>query len=466
MTITSSSTRRAGAACPPRVRFAAWAWAAAFCVTGALVTGAPATAQTGPEGAAYVDEDGSPLDPIAILQRRIEAGEAVLQYEDQHGYLMSVLEALDIPVSSQGLIFSRTSLQTNLITPWTPRAVYYNDDVYVGWVQDSQILEIASIDPDDGGVFYTLEQNPEEVRFTEEGTTCLMCHESRSVTDGIPGVMVRSVVVDRFGYPIAPLHEGSTSDRTEFDRRFAGWYVTGTHEGGPHAGNTYAPVLSHEVTDLRRYLEEFDVNADGNVTDLEGRFDIEPYVSPHSDIVSLMVLTHQTRVHNLITVAHEAAKEAVGGAAMLARIRSGAMPEPDVASAAQVRIDGAVERMVRAMLFSREAPLPGRVRGTSDFAEEFAARGPFDGQGRTLRAFDLERRLFRYPMSFLIYSEAFETLPDLVKRPFYARVGEILEGRDTSGEFTHLDEADRVAIREILVETKPEFLTYMDQAAR
>ncbi|MEX2465869.1 MAG: hypothetical protein WD995_03100 [Gemmatimonadota bacterium] len=448
-------------------------WRGAFALLAVVTLLTPAqmvSAQSADaRGAAAVplDDSGSPINPIAVLQRRIDAGDTVLDFDDQHGYLVSVLEALDIPVSSQGLIFSRTSLQTNLITPWTPRAVYYNDDVYIGWVQDSPILEIASIDPDDGGVFYTLEQNPEgELKFKEEGTTCLMCHESRAVTDGIPGVMVRSVLVDRFGYPIAPLHEGSTSDRTDFDRRFAGWYVTGTHEGGSHAGNAYAPVLSHEVSDVSRYLEGFDVNADGNVLDLEGRFDSEPYLSRHSDLVSLMVLTHQTRVHNLITVAHEAAKEAVGGAAMLNRIRSGGIPAPEIQSAAQVRIDGAVERMARSMMFAREAPLPGRVAGTAGFAEEFEARGPFDDQGRSLRHFDLERRLFKYPMSFLIYSDAFATLPDLVKEPFYRRVIEVLEGRDLSGEFDHLDESDRSAIWEILEATKPEFLEFVERVAR
>lgn len=433
----------------------------------ALSSASPLIAQSPAEAGVHVDEEGSPLDPIAVLQQRIDAGEASLEFDERNGYLVSLLEALDISVATQGLIFSRTSLQTNLVTPWTPRAVYYNDDVYIGWVQDSPIIEIASIDPDDGGVFYTLEQNPEgALEFVEEGTTCLMCHESRTVTEGIPGVMVRSILVDRFGYPIAPLHQGSTTDRTDFDRRFAGWYVTGTHEGGPHAGNAYAPVLSHEVSDVSRYLQEFDVNAGGNVVDLEGRFDRDPYLSPHSDIVSLMVLTHQTRVHNLMVVAHEAAKEAVGGAAMLRRIASGDIPTPEIRSAAQVRIDGAVERMVRAMMFSREAPLPGRVTGTSGFSAEFESLGPFDQRGRSLRQFDLERRLFRYPMSFLIYSDAFETLPGLVKEPFYRRVVEVLDGRDRSGEFDHVDADDRAAVREILMTTKREFREFVEGTVR
>jgi len=436
-------------------------------LAGTLAFAIPVESQSGPSAAGYVDGAGAPLDPIAVLQQRIDAGEVVLGWDDQHGYLMSLLEVLDIPVRSQGLIFSRSSLQTNLITPWTPRAVYYNDDVYIGWVQDSQIIEIASQNPDRGSVFYTLEQDPEgQVRFIEEGTTCLMCHESRSVTDGIPGVMVRSVLVDRFGYPIAPLHEGSTSDRTPLDRRFAGWYVTGTHEGGAHAGNTFAPVLSHEVSDVARYLREFNLNADGNVTNLEGRFDVDPYPIPDSDIVSLMVLTHQTRVHNLITVAHEAAKEAVGGYDMLLRIKAGQAATPPIHSAAQVRIDGAVERLVRAMMFSREAPLAGRVQGTAGFAAEFEARGPFDAQGRSLRHFDLERRLFKYPMSFLIYTDAFTHLPDLVKEPFYMRVHEILEGMDPTGEFDHLGAADLRALRDILEETVPDYVMFRERFAR
>jgi len=110
------------------------------------------------------------------------------------------------------------------------------------------------------------------------------------------------------------------------------------------------------------------------------------------------------------------------------------------------------------MLFAREAPLNGPVQGTSTFAEEFAARGPFDDGGRTLRAFDLDQRLFRYPLSFLVYSESFDALPDIVKDGFYTRLEAVLRGEDTSEDFVHLSAADRTAIREILEQTKPEYV--------
>ena len=431
-------------------------WTAAALVISGLAVPLWANAQT-----AEVDPD-SPKDPIAILQEKINSGEAVLAFDEDHGYLPAVLEALGIPVSSQGLIFSRTSLQTNLITPWTPRAVYFNDDMYIGWVQDSPILEVAAVDPDEGGRFYTLPQErKEKPQFNEENSTCLMCHESKSVTEGIPGFMVRSVLVDRFGYPITPLHEGSTSDRTPFSERLGGYYVTGTHQGVGHAGNVMSPGLSHEVSDVARFLSEFDMTAEGSVTSLEGRFDIEPYLSPYSDLVALFVMTHQTRVHNLITVAHTVARAALGDQLLIQRVTGRAASEVEISPADQVRIEGAVERLVRSMMFSREAPFEGKVSGMSGFTEEFPLQGQRDGKGRSLREFDLERRLFKYPMSFLIYSDAFVTLPDLIKEAFYKRVDEILAGRDQSGEFEHLDEADRQAVREILTETKPEFLTYI-----
>ena len=114
------------------------------------------------------------------------------------------------------------------------------------------------------------------------------------------------------------------------------------------------------------------------------------------------------------------------------------------------------------MLFSGEAPLNGPIRGTSGFAEEFTARGPFDTKGRTLRTFDLDDRLFRYPMSYLIYTDAFDALPDFVKARIYRRIDTVLTGQDRSGDFSHLDEATRNAIREILRDTKPDFAAVAD----
>lgn len=398
-------------------------------------------------------------DPIAVLDARIEAGEVTITADEEHGYLQALLDALGIPVSSQGLVFSRTSLQTDRISPWTPRALYFTDEVYVAWVQGSPTMEIAAIDPRQGAVFYTVSQDGgERPIFRHQTTTCLMCHESRSVTGGIPGVIVRSVLTDRLGYVIGEVQEGSVSPRTPFENRLGGYYVTGTHGQPSHAGNALSPLLSHEVHDVDAYLRDFDRGGNGNVTDLSGRFDVAPYLTGHSDLIALLVLAHQGRVHNTIILARQATREALRDQAARLRSSGEQPPASGVLPATRHRIDSAVDRLLRDMLLSREAPLSGPLQGTSGFAEEFASRGPTDSKGRSLRQLDLNTRLFRYPLSFLIYSKSFDALPDLVKNAFYPRLHAVLTGRDQGSDFVHLSDADRTAILEILEETKPEFV--------
>src|ERR1700678_91469 len=86
-------------------------------------------------------------DPVARLEKRLERGEIKLHYDSRHGYLKSVLDALNVSVSSQTLVFSRTSFQFPDISPSTPRALYYNDDVYIGQVHNGRFLDFFSFDP-------------------------------------------------------------------------------------------------------------------------------------------------------------------------------------------------------------------------------------------------------------------------------------------------------------------------------
>ena len=409
-------------------------------------------------------EDGERIDPIASLQGLLESGEVVFSFDSVTGYLPSLLSALDIPVSSQSLIFSRTSLQTEWIAPWAPRAVYFNDDVYIGFVHNdlTPLLEIASIDPDDGAAFYILRNTADMApSFERETRLCLGCHSSRDVTEGVPGVMVRSTLTDRMGRVIKTLSEGPTTDQTPWEERLGGFYVTGTHGGAGHGGNVRATLESHEVDNGDTYLADFDLTTGGNVTTLSDRFDTSVYLSEHSDLVAILVLTHQTRVHNLITWAAEESAEALRLQEATRVSRGIEIPESGMTATTEVRIEEAVDRLVRSMMFVREAPLPGPVAGTSNFAEEFSALGPYDSQGRTLREFDLNERLFRYPLSFLIYTEAFDALPGPMKTQVYGRIEAVLTGRDGSGDFEHIDQSTRGAIREILIATKPDFAAFV-----
>jgi hypothetical protein len=405
----------------------------------------------GAEHEAIAYSTSTPTDAIGRLQQRLDSGSLALTFDPNWGYLPSVLKALDIPVSSQGLVFSKTSLQVDRIGPWAPRALYFNDDVYLGWVQGGPIMEVASVDPKLGTVFYSLPQDPDVApKFVREGSTCLMCHDSSSVTGGVPGLIVRSVIPDRHGYPLGSLHEGSSTDAMPIAKRWGGWYATGSG-ANQHMGNSMAPVLSHEVGNVRQYVAGAPLKPVGTLDKLDTHFDTSAYLSGHSDMVALLVLTHQARLHNLITIA--------GYEARIAMFEEGARSGLGDRSASHDvtmrRVKAAAEPLVRAMLFADELPLSGAIRGSSSFAADFESRGPRDAKGRSLRKLDLEHRLFAYPLSYLIYSESFNELPDIVKDYVYGRLREVLQGQDE--EIKHLSEAQRQAIWEILEETKPDF---------
>lgn len=376
-------------------------------------------------------------DPISRLQSRINSGELKLKFDPDHGYLPALLEELKIPRSGQTLVFSKTSLQLFLIAPKNPRALYFNDDVYIGAVQSSPILEIASMDPRLGAIFYTLSQEEEQPKpqFQREFLACLLCHDT-GVTNDVPGLMTLSVLTDREGNVIPSAGTSPMSDRTPFKERFGGWYVTGTHGDQQHWGNLTASVTRETIGDAKAFLRRLDLRPGANVTSLEARFDTKPYLTPYSDMAALLVLTHQTRIHNLITRARYDIEI------------QGDDPE---------RVRAAVEPLVRAMLFVWEEQLQAPIAGTTSFVSDFAKVGPHDRQGRSLRELQLDKRLFRYPLSYLVYSEQFDGLQPAAKDQFFRRVRAILTGEDKNRDFSHLSEADRRAILEILTDTKPEF---------
>ena len=382
-------------------------------------------------------------DAIARLQRRLDSGEVKLKSDDSFGYLRSVLRALDVPESSQVLVFSKTSFQAPRIAPRTPRALYFNDRVAVGFVRTGEVLEFASLDPRLGIIFYTLDQeNAAHPRF-DRRDTCLQCHQSGG-TLGVPGLVVRSVYPDSTGMPL--FHAGTfvTDHRSPLRERWGGWYVTGTHGDTTHMGNAIVPDRSQ--------ADKLETAGTQNLTSLYGKVDAGAYLTPHSDIVALMTLEHQTQMANLlIRVGWEARLALYDNAAMSKALNR---PEGQLSESTRHRIDSAAEELVGYLLFSGETRLTAPIKGTSDFAREFEKAGPRDSQGRSLRRFDMQTRMFRYPCSYMIYSEAFEGMPAEVKDRIYRRLWEVLGGKDTSAPFAHLSAADRLAIYQILRETR------------
>ena len=348
-------------------------------------------------------------DPVAKLQKELDRGAVKLEYEPGHGYLRSVLDALHVPVSSQTLVFSKTSFQYPKISPETPRALYYNDDVYVGQVHRGNSLEFVSFDPMQGAIFYVMDEHKvDRPRFERSELDCVQCHVAAS-TKGVPGVMLRSVYTSPSGVQAAKTASFITGQESPVKERWGGWYITGRLGSVAHMGNALLP----------------------------GHIDTTPYLSNNSDVVAHLVLAHQTQMHNLITLTNYRTRLAL------------------YANAARAQFEGPAEQLVRYLLFANEAPLPEPVAGTSGFAEEFASKGPRDPRGRSLRDFDLQKRIFKYPCSYLIYSEAFDSLPEPAKEYIYSRLLDILSGRDRSPDFASLSTEDRRAILEILVATKP-----------
>ncbi|QDU75548.1 hypothetical protein Pan97_25810 [Bremerella volcania] len=390
--------------------------------------------------------DKSVDNPVARVQQQLDEGKQSLEFDEDHGFLKSVLQALEISPESQVLVYSKSSFQLQQISPRRPRALYFNDESYVGWVQRGDVLEVMTTDPIRGEVFYTLEQKPEEQpRFVRDQGQCTVCHAS-SRTQRVPGGLVRSMYVMSSGMP----HYGSgtfnTDQTSPLSERWGGWYVTGTHGAMRHMGN----VISED----RYKPEELDREAGANVTDLSELFQVEKYVTPHSDIVALLVLEHQLQMQNFLTLAsHEARRSAHHDQVMNEALER---PADHVSDTTVRRVQSAADKVVRHMLMVDEAPLTDAVAGTSRFAEEFQAKGIKDSQGRSLRDLDLKTRLFKYPCSYLIYSKTFDQLPLNMQTTIAQRLREVLDGEDTSGDFDHLSTADRKAISEILQETKPE----------
>lgn len=382
-------------------------------------------------------------DPIAEINRKIDAGEAKLEYreDDGWGYLGSVLELLDINSDSQALVFSKTSLQQLKISPEHPRAIYFNDNVTVGAVDQGEVFEFTSLDPRNGLIYYTLDQaRQENPRFQRDFPICAACHAP--MNRFAQGIMVASSYTASDGRPFflgSNLFD-TTDHRTPFEQRWGGWYVTGTHGEMTHRGNSVAPSL----------YRPYDLVTEGNmnITSLEGRFNVDHYLEPTSDLIALMTLEHQTTMTNFITSISAQAR-LVGNIAIEERRR----PTQDY-------YDQTLEDMITYMLFADEFVLEDPVRGVSTFTETFPQRGPRDSKGRSLRDFDLETRLFKYPLSYMIYTESFDAIPPRALDYIYRRLYEVLSGEDQSERFARLSAEDRQAILEILRETKPNLPDY------
>ncbi len=400
-------------------------------------------------------ESRSPQDRVSALIKDLETGEKALAWDQKHGWLPDLLKALEIPQSSQTLVFSKTSQQSRKINPTSARALYFNEDVYLGFVQRGDFLEIAAVDPVQGAIFYTLDQQKTDVAKIQRATSqCLSCHQNHKTQD-VPGFLIRSVFPKKDGQPEYRLGTTQTDHRTPFQDRFGGWFVTGQHGNMRHRGNVF--ILS-ETEDESKALNR---EAGANLDELPVFANEEKYLEPTSDIVALMLLEHQTQFHNYVTQASYATRQALHYQLEINKVLE---RDADYRSdSTDRRINSAAEKLLEYLFFSEEYQLKSPVQGGSKFAKDFARSAVRDSEGRSLKDLDLNKRLLKYPCSYLVYSQAFSALEPEVLSVVIGRMREVLDGQDQSEAFQHLTHEDRTAILSILRDTHPLFQNHLNK---
>lgn len=398
--------------------------------------------------------NGTALDnPVAELAAKLEGGELQLEWREPRGYFDAFLEALEINPDSQVLVFSKTSLQYQKISWQKPRGVYFNDRTWIGFVQDSDIVEITTLDDKLGAVFYvfnnTRNPGPGIERLNQR---CLVCHDSNgTMGGGIPLLLARSGLYDHDGNQLQDLSGiGNTTDQTPFAERWGGWFVTGQHGSQTHLGNIQL-ANAGELAQVQQHTL-------GNLDTLAGQnlFDTSPYIRDTSDLIALMVLEHQLTVLNQLMYVKFKAPAVLARAKMLDAIHAptwDALPER-----AQRTLKRMLDKLVLLLLMQDAIALEEPISGNAQFRAWFEAQGPRDAQGRSLRELDLDSRLFRYPLSYIAQSRDFAMLPAFARDYVWRELAAVLQGDKAHAAVAGIPPEDLQATLEILRATQAEFV--------
>ena len=379
-----------------------------------------------------------PQDRFARIKAEIETGKRQLDVGSEKGLLLSLLRELDVPVSSQMLVMSATSLQKGLINPRNPRALYFNDDTYVGFVPRGRI-EIASIDPELGGIFYISQRGRNDrLPRIERADNCMTCHAPHYL-DEIPGLVIESVVPGMTGGGEKAFRRETSGHAVPLDQRFGGWHVTGAGAFVRHWGN-----LMMEFTPEGRRERNVQIGE---------LFEPERYPLATSDILPQLLHEHQVGFVNRTVRATYRAR----GSLRELEAAKGTPRESEVAAKWNAERETLARDLVKYLLFADEAPLPsGGVQGDPQFKADFLARRKTAADGTSLRDFELQTRLFTRRCSYMIYSPSFLGMPAALKEAVFRQLGAALDEGHPMPEFAYLPDAEKRSIRTILKETLTE----------
>ena len=372
----------------------------------------------------------TPHDRFSRWMTNVQSGKVELDYSGEKAFVASVLKSLDIPSSSQMLVFSTTSLQLSLISPRTPRAIFFNEDIYLGYVVGGKI-EIVSVDPDLGGIFYIFDipRNGQPPR-PERATRCMNCH-AREDTGYVPGLVVKSVVPGPRGGSLKSFRQEQSGHGIPLDQRFGGWYVTGLANFTNHWGNLIGQSTPQGMQ---------------RISAVPGTmFSYDRYLVPNSDVLPQLLHEHQI---GFVNRAIEATY----------RTRTHLAEDSGKLTAAHAAIlDEQARTLTRYLLFADEIPLPqGGIAGEAEFKTDFASVRRIGQGGASLKDFDLRTRLFQHRCSYMIYSLAFQGLPPEMKQRVFTRLALALNTAKPDKDFAYLPTAEKQTIRGILKTTLPE----------
>ena len=388
-------------------------------------------------------ENGKESNEIVRLQKKLDNG-LKLEHDSQYGYLKSVLAALDIPVSSQVLVFSKTSFHRKIISPYNPRAMYFNKNTYLGWIDGAKVLEIGVADKNLGAVFYTFSQSKSKKLQFKRDDSCLSCHASGR-TQNEPGFFIRSVFPDKTGEPIARAGEDRVDHTTPLELRWGGYFVTAEKFKNPHRGNGYTEQDSNYDIESKE-ARTFD--------DLSSFFDPDKFLAKTSDVQALMAMEHQVKMHNLFTTTKFRSMHALHNE----KVINEALGETGRRDLTKRILNNAANEILDYMLFENELSIKGvEIVGTSVFRNDFAKVSPKASSGNSLSELTFKNSMAKYPCSWLIYSDSFTGIPAELKEIVLTSLIDILVGEVIPDKFIHLRKS-REDIHKILMETHPEYV--------
>lgn len=365
-------------------------------------------------------------DPFTRWLEKVKRGEASAPAGDELSVVRDYLKIFNVPVTSQMIVYSATSRQ-RIISPYRPRALYFNEDLYIGFVPGGQI-EVASVDPAAGPVFHIFDfPRGERAGFQpDRSTRCMECHAGHD-NHQLPKLVMDSVIVNDQGGSLETWRTVKFGHEVPLSERFGSWHLTGGHHLTSHHGNTLGQLSGGRLS-----VRE---NPPGKL------FDLAHYPLPTSDILPQLLHDHQAGFHNLLT-------EAVYRQRELLAAGKGSLTAAD-----EKELDILAGNIADYVLFKDEAKLPAAgITGDPAYVTDFRANRRTVTGGYSLKDFDLKTRLFRYRCSYMIYSQHWTELDPAIKARCWSRLKALLHERDP-GHAAWLPANERDAIRKLLAST-------------